>query len=258
MSENKTIEYPAFNAVWNDAAEGGMPYTRLSVLALVSACFGIASFLVYFTPWFFFLGVIAISLSLVALIAIRRSDGIVTGTSLAYTGLCSAMIALISVAVFWSAYQYGIRKEADQFFRLWFAAVQAGDIPRAKEFQSIYVNRSRASDTQSWWQEQYDDSFAHRAVHRYVDDPLVRVVMALGIEARITYHKTLFVHSGQESDIVRSVYAVTFESESGVTETFFVQITGQRLYPIGRTGLQNAGWRLEGSPSLYVPTKNQS
>jgi hypothetical protein len=242
-----------FKTHWNDTSEADSSYTRLSVPALVAALFGAGSFFVYFTPWFFFFGIIAFLLSLFALWTIRNADGGLTGTALAYFGLCSAVVALVSIAVFWSAYQYGVRREADQFFRLWFAAVQAGDIPQAREYRAIYAHRPKIADAEEWWKKQYEDKYAHRAVHQYVEDKLIRVLMALGDKATVSYYKTLTVDSGRESDTVAVVYAVTFPAESGRTETFFVRMDGKRSYPPGTSDFKAAGWNIEGNPAFYVP-----
>ena len=241
-----------FKTRWNDASESEASYSRLSVTALLSVCFGWGAWLVYFTPWFFFLGVIAILLSLVALWMIHRAEGTLTGTPLAYVGLCSAVVALVSIFLFWQTYQYGVRREADQFFRLWFAAVQQGDIPQAKEYQFFYMQRSNAANADEWWQAQYGEKHAHRAIHRFVENKLVRVLMALGEDAKVSYYKTLEYHSEPESDMISSIYAVTFPAESGETETFFVRIHGTRAYP-ANPDFKNAGWRIESTPAFYLP-----
>jgi len=241
-----------FKTSWNDASESEDSYTRLSAAALLSVFFGLGAWLVYFTLWFFFLGVVAILLSLVALWMIRRAEGNLTGTPLAYAGLCSAIVALVSIFLFWQTYQYGVRREADQFFRLWFAAVQQSDIPQAKEYQSLYMQRSNAANAEEWWQTQYGNKYTHRAVHQFIESKLVRVLMALGDDAKVSYYKTLTLHSEPESDTIVSVYAVTFPAESGETETFFVRINGKRLYP-ANPDFKNAGWKIEGTPAFYLP-----
>lgn len=242
-----------FTTSWNDASEGDVSYTRLCVPALLSAFFGVGAFLVYLSHWLFFVGVIAILLSFFALWTIRNAEGILTGTSLAYFGLCSATVALFSVAVFWSVYQYSVRQEADRFFRLWFAAVQQGDIPQAREYRSVYSSRSRAANVEEWWQKQYGDKYAHRSIHQYVEDKLIRVLMALGDKAKVSYYKTLAVLSERESDSVVLVYAVSFPAESGETQTFFVNMRGKRSYPQESSVFKAAGWNIEGSPTFYLP-----
>jgi len=251
--ENEMSSDSIFKTSWNDASEAEPSYTRLCVPALLSVFFGLGTFLVYFTPWLFFLGIIAILLSLFALWTIRRAEGTLTGTPFAYFGLCCAIVGLVSVTVFWAAYQYGVRREADQFFRLWFAAVQAGDIPQAKEYRTTYNYRSKAASAEEWWKKQYEEKYAHRAVHQYVEDKLIRTLMALGDKATISYYKTLTIDSGRESDTVAAIYAVTFPAESGNTETFFVHIGGKRSYPPGTSDFKAAGWNIEGTPAFYLP-----
>ena len=257
-----------FDKKWNDASEGEVSYTRPSVAAALSALFGLATFLVYFSNWFFFLGIIAILLGLYAFWAIRSGEGILTGTTLAYFGLCSAVVALVSVAVFWSAYQYGLRREADQFFRLWFATFQQADmprdeayqfiVPRLQEFQHLYPNRSAADSVEEWWQTRYENTFAHRALHQFVgcfdDEPnLIRTLLALGNDATVSYYKTESVVVEGEQDTVTSVYAVTFPTKFGETQTFFVRITGRRSFPRDLADFKTAGWVIVGTPVLYVP-----
>ena len=242
-----------FKTSWNEASESEASYARPSVLAMLSAFFGLSTFLVYFTTEFFFLGIIALLLGLFALWTIRNAEGALTGTSLAYIGLCSAIVALVSVAVFWSAYQYGIRREADLFFRLWFAAVQQGDIPQAREYQALYASRSKAANAEEWWNAQYQEKYAHRAIHQYVENKLVRTLMALGGKAKVSYYKTLEVVSEREADTVVSVYAVTFSAEFGRTETFFVKMRGKRVYPSESQGSKAAGWRIDDLPTVYLP-----
>ena len=242
-----------FKTSWSEVSEAETSYTRLSVPALLSAFLGLGSILVYFSFWFFFFGVIAILLSLFALWTIRNAEGALAGSSLAYLGLGSAIVALVSVSVFWSAYQYGIRREADQFFRLWFVAIQQGDIPRAKEYQTLYSGRSKAANADEWWSAQYKDQHTHRAIHQYIENKLIRTLMALGDKAKVSYYKTLAVMSERETDTVVSVYAVTFPAEFGNTETFFIKMSGVRFYPSEAQKSKAAGWRIENVPVVYLP-----
>ena len=248
-----------FKTSWNDASEGDIAYSRPSVAALLAALFGLSTFLVHISHWFFFLGIIALVLCFVAFWNIRNSEGLLTGKVFAYIGLCAAVVALVSVSVFWPVYQHGVRQEADQFFRLWFAAVKTGDIPRAMEYRSLYPFRSRAATADEWWQTQYSDRFSHREVHRYVEDELIRVLMALGNETyrtRITFHRTADIISAVESDTVTSIYAITFyRAELGTDETFFVRISGRRSFPRGLPEFTTAGWQIDNEmpPTFYFP-----
>jgi hypothetical protein len=81
----------------------------------------------------------------------------------------------------------------------------------------------------------------------------MRVLMALGDKAKVSYYKTLFLTSERASDTIILVYAVTFPVESGETETFFVKIGGKREFPSETTNFTAAGWQLSGAPAFYLP-----
>ena len=241
-----------FTTTWNDASEHEESfYRRLSVPALVAFILGVLSFVIYFSVWFFFIAAIGITLALIAIWSIRRSEGLLFGTGLAQCGLALSLISLVSVSVMWPYYLYELRLEGNRFFRVWFDALQANNIPLAKGMSSPYWERPSITDEEKWWQDQYADRWKHRSIHNYTDNKLVRTLLALGKDADITYYKTLASSVDDGKDTVVSVYAVTYLSESGEKETFFVKMTGIRRFPA--KDIKNAGWSLDPSPTLYVP-----
>ncbi len=251
MSENQTSSNSLFSNHWNDGDEGVGVYSRLSIAALLSFFFSLASFLVFFTVWFAFLSVLGILLALFAVYSIRRSEGGLTGLALAHLGLCLSVVSLVAVSSLWPVYHYGIRNEADRFFRIWFSAVQEDDIPLAKGLSSYYWSRPKHDDKEKWWTNQYANKFAHRDVHTFVDDKLLRVLLALGSKAEVRYYKTLSSESEDSKDVVAAVYSVTYPVEDGKKETFFVKMKGEREYPTGDA--TSAGWRLASKPELFLP-----
>lgn len=240
-----------FSQSWNDASEEDVSYTRMSILALISLFFGIGSFLIYCSFWFGFIGLIGIVIALLAIILIRRSEGTVTGIVTAQTGLCLSLVSLISVALFWPCYQYGVQREADQFFRIWFAAAQNDNMPLAKGLTSPYWERPGVDDQEKWWKEQYANKFAHQSIHNYVENRLTRTMFSFGKNAKVSYYKTLSATSAGDRDDVVNVYAVSVPSEKGNPETFFVKMSGERSYPKG--DVKSAGWKLTKEPEFYLP-----
>lgn len=239
-----------FTTTWNDVSENEeVNYRRLSSVALVAFFFGILSFVIYFSVWFFFVAVIGIVLALVAVWSIRRSEGLLFGTGLAQCGLALSILSLVSVSVMWPYYLYELRLEGNQFFRIWFDALQDNNIPLAKGMSSPYWERPSIDDEEAWWKSQYADKWKHRSIHGYTDNKLVRTLLALGTKADITYYKTLASSVGDGKDTVVSVYAVTYTSESGEKETFFIKMTGVRRFPT--KDIKNAGWALDPFPELY-------
>ncbi|MDR0869248.1 MAG: hypothetical protein LBN39_00500 [Planctomycetaceae bacterium] len=249
MSNTETTSL--FSATWNDASESDASYTRFSILALLAALSGVASFLVFMTPWFFFLGVTGVLLSFGAVFAIVRSDGTLTGIRTAQFGLCASLISLFGVAVLWPVYQYGVQREADWFFRIWFEELGKDNLPLAKGLTSMYWERPATQDPEKWWKDQYENKFAHKSIHTYTDNKLVRIIAALGEKAEVSYYKTLSVTTTDEKDIVANVYAVSYPNKEGKTETFFVKMTGRRAFPSG--DVRSAGWALDGEPQFYLP-----
>ena len=240
-----------FTTTWNDvSANEEASYRRLSVPALLAFLFGVLSFVIYFSVWFFFIAVIGITLALVAVWSIRRSEGTLFGIGLAHCGLALSLISLISVSVYWPYYSYGLRLEGNRFFRIWFDALQEGNIPLAKGMGSPYWERPRLDNEKKWWQDQYGDKWKHRSIHGYTDNKLIRTILALGKKADITYYSTLLSAVGDDKDTVVSVYAVTYFSESGEKETFFIKMTGVRRFPT--KNFKKAGWSLESFPEFYV------
>ncbi len=241
-----------FSTTWNDASENEeTSYRRLSVTALIAFFLGILSFVIYFSVWFFFIAVIGIVLALIAVWLIRRSDGLLSGIGLAHCGLALSIISLVSVSVLWPYYIHELRLEGNRFFRIWLTALQTNNLPLAKGMGTPYWERSSIDNEEKWWKEQYADKWKHRGLHGYTDNKLVRTLLALGEKADITYDKTLAAVVGDGKDTVVSVYAVTYPTESGEKETFFIKMTGVRQFPT--KDIKNAGWSLDPFPELYVP-----
>ncbi|GHT34514.1 hypothetical protein FACS189427_01970 [Planctomycetales bacterium] len=244
------------NTAWNKADEEAS-YTRLSVLAVLAFIFGLLSFLDFFSFWFAFIGVAGIVLSFAAVWNINRSEGALTGLSFAQLGLACSIISFTAVLVLWPAYHYGIRKEADRFFRLWFQIYTDNSIPVEKKIplamgmNSLYWSRPIMDDLEKWWTTQYDNKFAHHAVHQHLDNKLVRVMLELKNKAEVSYYKTLSVNTTDEKDTVETVYAVTFPADNGEKKTFFLKMTGERRFPSG--DVKSAGWTLAKMPEIFTP-----
>ncbi|MCL2742962.1 MAG: hypothetical protein FWE67_03840 [Planctomycetaceae bacterium] len=245
------------DSAWNKADGEEVEYTRLSALAVLALFLGLLSFLNFFSVWFIFVGVIGIAVSLAAIWSINRSDGALTGLSIAQLGLACSIISFIAVLVLWPVYHYGIRKEADRFFRLWFQIYTDDSvpvekkIPQAMGMNSLYWSRPVTDDIQKWWEAQYESKPAHHAVHKHIEENLVRVMLALKSKAEVSYYKTLSVSTGEEKDTVEAVYAVTFPTEDGQKETFFLKMTGERVFPTG--DVKSAGWHLTRMPEVFTP-----
>lgn len=261
MSETSSASQSIFSGSWNDASEEDVSYRRLSILSVLAFFFGLASFLIFFSLWFCFVGVLGVLLSLSAILLINRSENSLSGLFFAQTGLACSIISLVAISILWPTYQYGVRLEADRFFRLWFQAVRDDNIPHAKELVEPYWQRPSIDNPEKWWTNQYENKFAHRDIHQYVENKLLRTMLAFGDRATVSYYKTLSVTTDSDKDVVVTVYAVSFptaEAKNGErkTETFFIKMAGERRFPGG--DIKSAGWQLAKLPEFYIPDEFKS
>lgn len=240
-----------FSNTWNDASEMDAVYTKPSVLAIIAFLFGLASFLVFFSIWLVFFGILGILFSLIAVFVINRSDGVLSGLKIAQCGLAFSIISLIAVSSFWPAYHFSVRKEADRFFRIWFDALREENIPLAKGMSTAYWSRPSTENPEKWWKDHYENHFAHRDIHKYVENSLVRTLLALGDKARVSFYQTQGIYTADEKDTVVNIYAVSYPVVGGKTETFFVKMIGERMFP--DKDVKSAGWLLSKQPELIIP-----
>ncbi len=237
---------------WSDGSDAEMPYSRLSILALTAFCVSLLSLLVFLTGWLAFLPFLAILLACVALRSIHRAEGALFGRALGQTALSLSIIAIVSFSVWRPLYQSGIRHEADQFFRIWFQTIQDGNVPLGLEMQHYYYwGRGNHHLAEEWWPFQYNDEFRHADLRSFLDNKIVRLLLALGEKADIRFYKTLSQTTQPSKNEVQSIYSVTYEDEAGAKKTFFVKMVGEKAYPEG--AFRAAGWRLTPYPAFFVP-----
>ncbi len=263
MSNESTpaAEGSLFSIHWEDPADDAeREYRSLSIPALLALACGLLTPLVFLSLWFLFLGILGILLSLVAILAVRRSEGMSTGGWMAQLGLSVSILSLVGVGVFWPYYQYTVRCEADRFFRTWFAALEKGDIPVAFSLQSpFWERRPDPKAAETWWNTLPDEKYRHRAVHEYVENKLIRTLIDLGDKADVSYYKTDAVRTIDGKDTVAIIYAVTCPvegkdkgagEETGTEtgrETFFVRMQGKRQAKAKEKHV--VGWNLEQIPN---------
>lgn len=248
MSADQQQTGSIFSTTWNDAGEGDVvSYRQFSIPALIALVLGVASFAVFISLWFLFLGALGILLSLPAIVLIRRSEGFLTGEWAAQLGLSLSIVSLVSVSVFWPYYHYTVRVEADKFFRTWFDALRKHDIPVAYSLGSPFWERNPdPRDADSWWNNLPQQKYLHKSVHDYLANPVVKTLLELGPDADVSYFRTDSVATRDGADHVTSVYAVTYSDASGEPETFFLRMAGKRR--AHEKDGRSAGWSLERVP----------
>ncbi|MGL4942767.1 MAG: hypothetical protein ACRC46_06215 [Thermoguttaceae bacterium] len=240
---------------WNDAAsEDEVKYAAWSVAAILSAICGAASFLTFINVWWSFFAVAAVLLACVSLASIARADGTLIGRRAALAGIALAIISSVAVSTFWVGYTALLRRDADQFARLWFNTVQDDNIPQIAAMTLPYWSRAEVGDHEEWWNRltEKSETSTHRAVHNIVDNKLIRTLIALRGKSTISLYRAEPVAFSPEKNIVPLIYAVTFRDENDQPKTFLV-----RIVPTQTTSTVSAkkvsGWSLTPMPStVYV------
>ncbi|GHT21083.1 hypothetical protein FACS189419_01420 [Planctomycetales bacterium] len=239
-----------FDTKWSETTEENTVYTGVSVSALVAFFFGISSVLVFVNVWFFFIGILGTITALFAMWTIRQSGGLLTGKWFAYLGI--VMPILFTTTVFASSvfFDYTVNHQSEQFFRDWFAVVQKGNVQEVLSFYTL--PRPEIQDDKVWWTEQYSKDGSHRGLHEFAENKLMRIFLALGSDAKITYYKTDKIDLVYDPDYVEvtKIYALTYQSKEGKTETFFFKITARRIYFKAE---RRYGWLLYHHPEFVLP-----
>ncbi|MDR1479033.1 MAG: hypothetical protein LBJ00_08825 [Planctomycetaceae bacterium] len=247
----------------NDSTENEeLNYKQFSVISLIAFLLGLASFLVFFTLWFTFICVLGVIFAVIGVVLIHRSEGTLTGLLFARLGLCLSTISFVGVSFFWVSYDYNLRYEADQFFNAWFKLfAQENNIenfPHIKTALSPYWERSDVENPETWWKKQYENKYLHRDIHSAADNKLLRTMLALGGDMKITFYKTLSVSISSEEERVTNIYTITFndKNDNNTTKSFFIKINGERKTHIDNSLNQKkrlTGWALSTLPEFIAP-----
>lgn len=214
-------------------------YRALAGQAVLGLIFGLLSPLVLVDPlpWSLF-PVLGIILSGWALRRIKKSDSL-TGRKMALTGLLLSLLFAAAAPSNALAYRRTVRNEARQFSSLWFRFL-AEDEPQ-KAHQLTVAPHVRHLLDQRLWAFYRNDPRLRQQLEGYVQNPLVRTLLALGPKAQVRFYETAGqTHENSDnSDTVTQVYAVTYEEE-GEKKSFLVavQMLRQKL-PAGE-----AGWHI--------------
>jgi hypothetical protein len=254
---------------WNDNNDTNneIEYKQFSIISLIAFLFGLLSFLSFFTLWFTFICILGIIFSVVGIVLISRSDGVLTGLSFARLGLCLSIISLVAVSVFWTRYDYNLRYEADQFCQTWFDLFtqenNINNFPHIKNATATYWERQDINDPETWWKKQYENKYLHRDIHSTIDNKLIRILLALGNNMNISFYKTLNVTITREEEIVTNIYSITFndKNDNNTTKSFFIKINAERIIHTENNLNQKkkkSGWKLSNFPTFIVPDEHKT
>ncbi|MHB1036618.1 MAG: hypothetical protein ACYC35_17925 [Pirellulales bacterium] len=230
-------------------------YRPVSGWALVGLGLGLFSPLALFGPRLWPIPVAAGAVSVAALVRILRSPAKPLGRKAALVGLGLALVFGTASAAWTFSYQWRIRIEARRVALQWFEHLARNEPERAHPL-ILSPAEERSPPDRPWEVYRRDPRLADE-MRKFVADPLVHTLLALGDRARVRYYETDEQETQGAKEVLGQVYTVSYE-ENGRTKTFFAHLllhrtvhptTGrpewQVRYAVG--GIRPLSWREPGA-----------
>lgn len=226
-----------FDMKWNETNEipSATEYRTLSIPSLLAFLVGLLSPLVLINWGFVFLPIFALVLAAAGLFGISRSDGMRFGKPLAWSAVFISLCFIVMNVSLWESYKSRVIREAIDFAGSYFE-IFAGepdapqvDIFKVKDMQAVYWHRSVAP-VEDRWKALEKDMFGQEDMDSYTRSLPERTLMALGNRAVPSFYSVDSYGYDKKNnvDYVTLVYAVTYKTEAGEKETFFVNLNVKR------------------------------
>ncbi len=236
---------PAFSESSADAQVA--PYRPLCALAVVAAAAGALSALSLLAPFFWFLPVLGVVLAAVALRQIAATDPAPVGRTTALAGLGLSLLFAAAAATDFYYYRWNLREEARQFGLLWLDFLTTGQPEKACHAMEPGTSRKPLDD--KLWDQYPSGSPEREKLESFVARRGVHALLLLRDRATVRYYDTEKQWTGDGRDYVAQSFAVTYTSEAGQKETFFLRLTMERAAGRKRQGF----WRIIRPDADIVP-----
>jgi len=245
-----------FHPQWNESElEPITSYRSVSISAIFALALGLLSF-TFMVHWgYFFIPLLALFFAVLSLIRIKRSEGMIFGKPLALCGLFFCIISVFAYCAMWWTFNTILVKQARQFAPMVFETLRNDDIPGYLKLKRPRWERGETLSHDEEWAALGKNEHQVETMDVLVKNPLIRTLIALGDQAKITYFKTGTTGRLRNDDFVSLVYAVTYPASNG-QETFFVSVilTREKMEEIeeGRS-FEKAGWKLFEVKGPFLP-----
>lgn len=222
---------------------------RASVWAIVSALFGVSSFLSLLQLGFLGVAAFAIFAAIFALCAIAKSGGELVGRRLALAGLALGLAGAVAGPVRFATYRADFERQAEQFCQSWFATAAKGDVLALRQLTRPHWERAPIvdeSDVVKYWAASTRDEDGHRELHTFLASPTLLTLTALGDRAKPTFYATEYLALNSKVELANRIYAVTVapEKENDPKQTFFLRLTVERRVRKTARGEKSVGWNM--------------
>jgi hypothetical protein len=226
MTESNTIR-PRRDA---DEQEVSLEYRPVSVWAIVVLVLGLLSATAFVHPLLWLIPPLGVVSGLLTLRRIRTQEPRPFGRSMALAGVAlSVFFGVAAGAHLWS-YRYLGQIEARYTAQQWFEYLRQGEPQKADQLCENPLTRPPLDDGLWGFYRTHQD--AREGLRKFVANPLVRTLLALGKKAQARpYAHGSFTVDGN-SELAEEVFAVTFEDQ-GLKKSFFAVVTLESVPPDG-------------------------
>jgi hypothetical protein len=201
-------------------------YRPLCGWAVAAAVLGVLSIVALVDPLGWILPLAGVVTGLVALVRITWNAEELTGRQLAWVGLGLSLFFGAATPVEWLSYRWLLRREAQQFAAGWFELLR-DDQPQMAHQLTLMPDERRPLDNLLWKSYREIPELRQMLVG-YVEDRLVRTLLALGRQAEVRFCAIEDQERLSDKDLLELVYAVTYQAK-GQKTTFFVRLHLARL-----------------------------
>ncbi|MEX2118927.1 MAG: hypothetical protein WD847_04890 [Pirellulales bacterium] len=223
MSQSKLHEASLPGAVEGETVE----YRPLCVAAIAGLAAGLASPLAFVHPLFWSVPLLAVVISVAALVRIRRHEPKLIGRRAAVAGLVIALCCGTPATTYWAIYQWHLRSQAGVICHNWFNLMRGGEPHKAHQLTVKWHARLPLDD--NLWAHYAGREDLYSVLRTFTDEPIVRALLELGPDAEVRFYKTESVSAHQGQEIVKQLYAVSFRRD-GKLRSFFITITATRIF----------------------------
>ncbi|MBQ1456429.1 MAG: hypothetical protein IIZ25_11360 [Thermoguttaceae bacterium] len=207
---------------------------RISVWSILVLVLGVLSLpaLVFdtliFIPW------IALILGAVVALWLFLSGGETLGKGFLLLGFCLAAFVLITILTANTVYTKTVVSQGDAFARRLFDFIKSGDTLQFHLASMPSPSRGRVTDEKQYWKDIIvakqggnPVSSAHMDLHKNsISNPSVLSIYNYRDSIKLTLikHEPLIKDEKENTELLPLIYAATYKSAAGQTETFFFAV----------------------------------
>jgi hypothetical protein len=195
-------------------------YQRVERWAVGGLLLGILSPLALIGPLLWLITLLGIVANSVALRRIR-GDANLVGQNAALVGLALSITFCIAPPAEYLTTFALLSRQGRETANLWFEYLRKGNPERAFMLERPPDERPPLND--DLWLVYRHNAEASRGLRNFVEQPLVRTLLALGEKAEVRYYKTTLVVVSRQEATLNYWYTVTYPDQGG-KKTFFVRL----------------------------------